>query len=120
VLATTRFLCDPEERLGHDKMGGAPVIKKHSFLRGVDWGTVRQSEAPFVPELKSITDTSYFPTEELQDIPEAVLTAGNTGGNGGDTSGTMMDGATMAKQKDLAFVGYTFKRFDYLTRRNAL
>lgn len=27
---------------------------------------------------------------------------------------------TVNAQKDLAFVGYTFKRFDYLTRKNVL
>lgn len=27
---------------------------------------------------------------------------------------------TVNAQKDLAFVGYTFKRFDYLTKKNVL
>lgn len=40
-------------------------IKAHHFFYGVDWNTIRQIDAPFVPHLKSITDTSYFPTDEL-------------------------------------------------------
>lgn len=69
-------------------------IKAHPFFYGVDWATIRQIDAPFVPHLRSITDTSYFPTDELPQVPEepVVAEAGNA-------------------SKDLAFLGYTFKRF---------
>lgn len=40
-------------------------IKAHPFFYGVDWDSIRHIDAPFVPHLKSITDTSYFPTDEL-------------------------------------------------------
>lgn len=56
---------------------------------GVSWTAIRQIEAPFIPRLRSITDTSYFPTEELEQVPEEPA--------GADTSGT---------NKDLAFLGY--------------
>lgn len=69
-------------------------IKLHPFFYGVDWVAIRQIEAPFVPHLRSITDTSYFPTDELQQVPEEPAS--------GDAGGT---------SKDLAFLGYTFKRF---------
>jgi len=69
-------------------------IKAHPFFSGVDWDTIRQIDAPFVPHLRSITDTSYFPTEELENVPDQPV--------GADTSGA---------NKDLAFLGYTFKRF---------
>jgi protein-serine/threonine kinase len=68
-------------------------IKKHPFFYGVDWDTIRQIESPFIPRLRSITDTSYFPTDELEQVPEEFST------EAGDAS------------KDLAFLGYTFKRF---------
>lgn len=45
-------------------------IKTHDFFYGVDWNSIRQIEAPFVPELHSVTDTSYFPTEDLDQGPE--------------------------------------------------
>ncbi|KAF8309594.1 kinase-like protein [Clavulina sp. PMI_390] len=70
-------------------------IKAHPFFAGVDWETIRQIGAPFVPHLRSITDTSYFPTDELENVPDQPA--------GADISGSA--------QKDLAFVGYTFKRF---------
>jgi len=70
-------------------------IKAHPFFYGVDWATIRIIDAPFVPHLKSITDTSYFPTDQLDQVPEEFETP--------EPGGTA--------QKDLAFLGYTFKRF---------
>lgn len=55
---------------------GAEEIKVHPFFAGVDWDTIRSIEAPFVPNLKSITDTSYFPTDDLDKIPEQPQTIG--------------------------------------------
>ena len=61
------------------------------FFYGVDWSTIRDIDAPFVPHLRSITDTSYFPTDELDQVPEVP------------------SGAEMGPdaKKDLAFLGYT-------------
>ena len=64
-------------------------IKAHPFFYGVNWDAIRQIEAPFIPRLRSITDTSYFPTDELEQVPEEPV--------GGDASGA---------NKDLAFLGY--------------
>jgi protein-serine/threonine kinase len=63
-------------------------IKNHSFFYGVDWEAIRQIDSPFVPRLRSITDTSYFPTDELQEVPDEPSGADTTGSN-----------------KDLAFLG---------------
>ncbi|KAF8238701.1 kinase-like protein [Tricholoma matsutake] len=68
-------------------------IKNHPFFYGVNWETIRQIAAPFVPHLRSITDTSYFPTDEIDQADEEKPA---------DSS---------AVGKDLAFLGYTFKRF---------
>ncbi|CAG8474867.1 11277_t:CDS:2 [Racocetra fulgida] len=68
-----RLICAPEQRLGQR---GADEIKSHPFFAGVDWETIRNIEAPFVPNLKSITDTSYFPTEDLEKIPDTPQTTG--------------------------------------------
>ncbi|KAJ7700121.1 AGC/NDR protein kinase [Mycena rosella] len=77
-----------------DRRMNIQEIKKHPFFYGVDWATLRNIDAPFVPHLRSITDTSYFPVNELDQVPEeAPVDAGG------------------AATKDLAFLGYTFKRF---------
>ncbi|KAF7976263.1 hypothetical protein HWV62_7144 [Athelia sp. TMB] len=83
-----RLITSPDRRLNVEQM------KQHPFFYGVDWNTIRQIDAPFVPHLRSITDTSYFPTDELDQAPEEAPVADSSGGN-----------------KDLAFLGYTFKRF---------
>ncbi|CAL1700648.1 unnamed protein product [Somion occarium] len=83
-----RLITSPDRRMGVDQ------IKHHPFFYGVNWTMIRNIEAPFVPRLRSITDTSYFPTEELEQVPEEP--------SAGDASGA---------NKDLAFLGYTFKRF---------
>jgi len=83
-----RLITSPDRRLNVEQM------KNHPFFFGVDWNTIRHIDAPFVPNLRSVTDTSYFPTDELDQVPEDP--AAN------DTSGA---------NKDLAFLGYTFKRF---------
>ncbi|KZP33028.1 kinase-like protein [Athelia psychrophila] len=82
------LITSPDRRLNVAQM------KQHPFFYGVDWNTIRQIDAPFVPHLRSITDTSYFPTDELDQAPEEAPAPDSAGGN-----------------KDLAFLGYTFKRF---------
>ncbi|ORX45841.1 AGC/NDR/NDR protein kinase [Hesseltinella vesiculosa] len=101
-----RLICEPENRLGRN---GVNEIKAHPFFYGVNWENIRNEPSPHVPQLQSITDTSYFPTDELEAVPEAV-----TGMNHGYASDSVNT------QKDLAFVGYTYKRFDYLTKKNVL
>jgi len=76
-----------------DKRLSVEQIKRHHFFYGVDWDVIRRIDAPFVPSLRSITDTSYFPTDELDQVSEIPVVDPN------------------AASKDLAFLGYTFKRF---------
>ncbi|KAE8248879.1 hypothetical protein A4X13_0g5435 [Tilletia indica] len=87
-----RFITAPETRLGRN---GPGEIKEHAFFAGVDWSTIRAIDAPFIPHLKSVTDTSYFPVEDYQDIPE-IPSGAETG----------------VDSKDLAFLGYTFRRYE--------
>lgn len=100
-----RLLTSAENRLG--RHGGADEIKAHPFFRGVDWGSIREFNAPFIPKLSSITDTSYFPIEDLEQVPDAPTPAPQQ--QGGKDS-----------KEDLPFIGYTFSRFDYLTKKNAI
>ena len=119
-----RLLTHADQRLG--RHGGAEEIKSHPFFRGVDWNTIRQVEAPYIPKLSSITDTRFFPTDELENVPdspamaqaakqrEQMMKQGGAGGAGG------VGGSNGAVKEDLPFIGYTYSRFDYLTRKNAL
>lgn len=62
-----RLICSPEMRLGRHSVH---EIMSHPFFHGVDWANIRRMESPFVPVLTSITDTSYFPTEDLEKVPD--------------------------------------------------
>ncbi|KAH8925911.1 AGC/NDR protein kinase [Atractiella rhizophila] len=89
-----RMVNNPELRLGRN---GADEIKNHPFFDGVDWATIRQIEAPFIPKLRSITDTSYFPTEDLNEVPDQLAPE---------------EKSHQATGKDLAFLGFTFRRYE--------
>lgn len=91
-LLPQRLITAPENRLGRNS---AQEIKDHPFFAGVDWSSIRDIDAPFVPHLKSITDTSYFPTEDYNDVPD--VPSGADPGVG---------------SKDLAFLGYTYRRYE--------
>jgi protein-serine/threonine kinase len=85
ILLISRLLTGADNRLNIDQ------IKSHPFFYGVDWATIRNIDAPFVPNLKNQFDTSYFPTEDLDQVPD-LPASGRTG---------------EAPAKDLAFLGYT-------------
>lgn len=73
---------------------GVNDIKNHPFFYGADWDNLRYIAPPFVPALSSITDTTYFPTDELTNLPDKLEAVEQVG-----------------TDKDLAFLGFTFKRF---------
>ncbi|KAJ3012102.1 Serine/threonine-protein kinase [Thoreauomyces humboldtii] len=104
------LLCDSDVRLS------ASQIRAHPFFRGVVWPEIRKTRAPFVPQLRSITDTSYFPTEDLAGVPEQVNDSAS--GQPGGVAPMDMGAGTLDLMhnptKDLAFVGYTFKRWETL------
>ncbi|KAJ1676350.1 Serine/threonine-protein kinase, partial [Spiromyces aspiralis] len=102
------LLCDQEHRLGRH---GAWEIKQHPFFRGVDWQRLRtHTRPPWLPPLTSITDTSHFPIEEIEQTPSPF---------GDLQEETTATNEASEPQRDLPFVGYTYKRFDMLTRKNA-
>ncbi|KAM9906739.1 hypothetical protein OXX79_001367 [Metschnikowia pulcherrima] len=104
------LLTSSDRRLGRN--GGANEIKQHPFFRGVDWETIRKVDAPFIPKLRSITDTRFFPTDELENVPDSpAMSRANQ---------QQQQSSGENAKEDLPFIGYTYSRFDYLTRKNAL
>lgn len=100
-----RLLTDGDKRLG---LFGAHEIKSHPFFAGINWEGIRDLPAPYIPDLASTKDTSNFPSldeMETEDIADPFVHM-----LGGETN-------TMRQQKDLAFVGYTFRRFESLRTR---
>ena len=69
---------------------GAEEIKAHPFFRGLNWENIRNTKAPFIPQLKNDYDVSYFETFETKEpfYPPK---------------------AKHKKRKDIEYIGYTFK-----------
>ncbi|KAF3352678.1 hypothetical protein VDGD_03510 [Verticillium dahliae] len=100
------LICNTENRLGR---GGAHEIKAHSFFRGVEFDSLRRIRAPFEPRLTSAIDTTYFPTDEIDQTDNAtVLKAQAVQQRAAGQPGPVEETPEMS----LPFIGYTFKRFD--------
>jgi serine/threonine kinase 38 len=72
----------------------------HPFFAGIAWDSLRNTRAPYVPEVRSDTDTRHFDRFEEDEPfypPESQVSC----------------------RKDVEFIGYTFKK-DVESQRNSL
>ncbi|EWY94457.1 hypothetical protein ACKLNR_008025 [Fusarium oxysporum f. sp. zingiberi] len=95
------MVCNTENRLGR---GGAHEIKGHAFFRGVEFDSLRRIRAPFEPRLTSNIDTTYFPTDEIDQTDNATVLKAQAIQQGHKVE--------ESPEMSLPFIGYTFKRFD--------
>lgn len=98
------LIINTENRLGRS---GAHEIKSHAFFRGVEFDSLRRIRAPFEPRLTSAIDTTYFPTDEIDQTDNATVLKAQQA-QAAATRGE----AEEAPEMSLPFIGYTFKRFD--------
>jgi len=88
-----RLLCEQETRLG---INGVEELMAHPFFKGINWNTLRNQRSPFIPQLSSPIDTSYFDDYPLED---------DEGHDAGDEYHTPQSNVAV----DMPFIGYTYK-----------
>ncbi|XP_025830500.1 serine/threonine-protein kinase Genghis Khan isoform X3 [Agrilus planipennis] len=85
-----QLICSQEFRLGQN---GIEDFKNHPWFEGVDWEGIRDSAAPYIPEVSSPTDTSNFDVDDADiRISDALPPTANSAFTG----------------LHLPFVGFTF------------
>ena len=121
-----RLLQEAPFRLGAKR--GLEEFKEHPFFAGVDWDNLADARAPFIPDLKSETDTRYFEDDitstvitqpkhqSLRDDTHSSATSGSSGSGKDDAS--KPSGQAVGRRprrrikydrnRDLEFVGFTF------------
>lgn len=88
-----RLICERENRIGAKAVTASSIndeieeFRAHPFFEGVEWHSIRNRSAPFVPQLEGDADTSYF------DVPN-------------ENKIILIDDAAQAAH----FKGFTFKR----------
>ena len=108
MLTKPSLICNTENRLGRS---GAHEIKSHNFFRGVEFDSLRRIRAPFEPRLTSNIDTTYFPTDEIDQTDNATLIKAQQAA-AAQQRGGMVGQPEESPEMSLPFIGYTFKRFD--------
>ena len=89
-----KMINNSDVRLGKN---GVEEIKAHPFFKKVDWDNIRNTRAPFIPELKNDYDTKYFEDFKYEEdfYPKQKK---------------------FKKRKDIEFFGYTYKEGDELCK----
>lgn len=93
-----KLICAPEDRIGKN---GLDDFRNHPWFVGIEWETLRNGQAPYVPDVKSPTDTSNFDVDdtEVKLLSDAVPPSSNPAFSG----------------HHLPFVGFTFTQHSNLS-----
>ncbi|KAL7133212.1 hypothetical protein ABFS83_12G125300 [Erythranthe nasuta] len=96
-----RLLCDVENRLGSH---GADEIKAHPWFKDINWDILYEMEAAYKPAVCGDLDTQNFMIYDEVDPPPAKSSSGVW--------------RKLRNPKDLSFVGYTYRNFEAVKKRN--
>ncbi|KAJ8290356.1 hypothetical protein GJAV_G00011820 [Gymnothorax javanicus] len=97
-----RLICSRERRMGQN---GIEDFKKHPFFSGIDWENIRNTGAPYIPDVSSPSDTSNFDVDDdVLKNPDIVPPVSHTGFSG----------------QHLPFVGFTYTTDSCFSDRGCL
>jgi len=95
------LLVEQKSRIGYEE------IIRHPWFKGIDFNTVRQHKAPWIPDLNDEMDTTNFDEFE-DDNADYFFGDGYTDHMQDPTTKPLKDW----DEKHLPFVGWTYKRFE--------
>ncbi|XP_053687500.1 serine/threonine-protein kinase Genghis Khan isoform X2 [Sabethes cyaneus] len=105
-----RLICAPEFRLGQN---GIDDFKTHPWFEGIDWDTIRNGQAPYIPEVSSPTDTSNFDVDDTDiKLSDAVPPTTNPAFSGHHLP---FIGFTFTKESSISDVGKLSRAISNLT-----
>nr|XP_046229511.1 serine/threonine-protein kinase MRCK beta isoform X1 [Scatophagus argus] len=106
-----RLLCSRERRLG---LNGISDFKSHPFFTGIDWDNIRSTEAPYIPDVSSPTDTSNFDVDDdvlkNPDISPPVSHTGFTGQHLPFVGFTYTTGSCFADSSSVSRAGFGLRQ----------
>ncbi|XP_012224760.1 serine/threonine-protein kinase Genghis Khan isoform X1 [Linepithema humile] len=112
-----KLICSSEFRLGQN---GIDDFKKHPWFDGVDWDTLRDSTAPYIPEVSSPSDTSNFDVDDTDvRTSDAVPPAANSAFSALHLPFVGFSFTQGSCISDLGFITQTDKRVQLLEEENA-
>ncbi|XP_037947588.1 serine/threonine-protein kinase Genghis Khan isoform X3 [Teleopsis dalmanni] len=86
-----KLICAPEYRLGQN---GIDDFKNHPWFEGLNWETLKEGTAPYIPQVSSPTDTSNFDVDDDMRLSDTVPPTSNPAFSG----------------LHLPFIGFTFSK----------
>ncbi|XP_058458206.1 serine/threonine-protein kinase Genghis Khan isoform X3 [Malaya genurostris] len=105
-----KLICAPEYRLGQN---GIDDFKTHPWFEGIDWDTIRNGQAPYIPEVSSPTDTSNFDVDDTDiKLSDAVPPTTNPAFSGHHLP---FIGFTFTKESSISDVGKLSRAISNLT-----
>lgn len=105
-----RLICSPEYRLGQN---GIEDFKTHPWFEGIEWDTIRNGQAPYIPEVSSPTDTSNFDVDDTDiKLSDAVPPTTNPAFSGHHLP---FIGFTFTKESSISDVGKLSRAISNLT-----
>mmetsp|Transcript_27355 Transcript_27355/g.30466 ORF Transcript_27355/g.30466 Transcript_27355/m.30466 type:complete len:516 (-) Transcript_27355:30-1577(-) len=121
----TKLICSSDTRIG--ATNGFKDVQNHPFFADIEWEEVRNLEPPFIPELESDIDTSYFVNDdmdsgELGNLDELLEDDSEPGAYLGQFSARtdLKEGGTTeggdAYVLKYAFAGFSFRHYATLKK----